>query len=86
MPQDLEYPDFSRQMAALEKEMHRAGKKLIQVEPFYEVLLSIHDTFANGGTPDDLKPETLPFMIYGGTTGHGRAVKLFYQTAAAGVF
>ena len=41
MPQDLEYPAFSRQMGELEKHLHHAGKKLIQVEPFYEVLLSI---------------------------------------------
>src|SRR6056297_3022448 len=54
MPQDLEYPEFSRQMAELEKQLHAAGRRLIQAEPFYEVLLSIHDDFANGGTPDDL--------------------------------
>ena len=86
MPQDLEYPDFSRQMAALEKELHRAGKKLIQVEPFYEVLLSIHDTFANGGNPDDLKPETLPFYVFMAERQATGALLNFYQTAAAGSF
>ena len=86
MPQDLEYPDFSRQMAALEKELHRAGKRLIQVEPFYEVLLSIHDTFANGGTPDDLKPKTLPFYVFMAERQATGALLKFYQTAATGSF
>ncbi len=86
MPQDLEYPDFSRQMAALEKELHHAGKKLIQVEPFYAALLSIHDTFADGGTPDDLKPKTLPFYVFMAERQATGALLKFYQTAATGSF
>jgi len=86
MPQDLEYPEFSRQMCDLEKQLHAAGKQLIQTEPFYKVLLSIHDFFARGNTPDDLKPDTLPYYVFISERQATGALLNFYKTAAAGSF
>jgi hypothetical protein len=42
--------------------------------------------FANGGNPDDLKPETLPFYVFMAERQATGALLNFYQTAAAGSF
>ncbi len=86
MPLDLEYPAFSRQMCDLEKQLHAAGKQLIQVEPFYEALLSIHDFFARGNTPDDLKPNSLTYYVFISERQVTGALLNFYKTAATGSF
>ena len=86
MPLDLEYPAFSRQMCDLEKQLHAGGKQLIQVEPFYEALLSIHDFFAQGNTPDDLKPNSLPYYVFISERQATGALLNFYKTAATGSF
>jgi len=86
MPLDLEYPAFSQQMCELEKQLHAAGKQLIQVEPFYEALLSIHDFFAQGNTPDDLKPNSLTYYVFISERRATGALLNFYKTAATGSF
>lgn len=86
MPLDLEYPEFSRQMCELEKQLHAEGRKLIQVEPFYQALLSIHDFFARGHTPDDLKPNSLQYYVFISERRATGALLNFYKTAAAGSF
>ncbi len=86
MPLDLEYPEFSRQMCDLEKQLHASGKQLIQVEPFYEALLFIHDFFARGNTPDDLKPNSLPYYVFISERQATGALLNFYKTAATGSF
>ncbi|MBS0014328.1 MAG: hypothetical protein KFF46_10190 [Desulfobacterales bacterium] len=86
MPLDLEYPAFSRQMCDLEKQLHASGKQLIQVEPFYEALLSIHDFFARGNTPDDLNRNSLPYYVFLSERQATGTLLNFYKTAAAGSF
>jgi hypothetical protein len=39
--QELEYPEFSRRMARVLRERRQAGTRLVQVEPFIGLLLSI---------------------------------------------
>ena len=86
IPQDLEYPEFSRQMCYLERQLHAAGKHLIQVEPFYEALLSIHEFFAGGNTPEDLKPNSLQYYVYKAERQVTGALLHFYKTAAIASF
>lgn len=49
--QDVEYPEFSRRMAIVLRERHRAGTRLYQIEPFVDHLLAIHERFASGDGP-----------------------------------
>lgn len=51
LPLDLEYPEYSRAMCTLLRDLHREGKRIYQVEPFLEVLIEIHERFAAGETP-----------------------------------
>ena len=62
--QELEYPEFSRRMAQVLRERRKAGTRLVQVEPFIDLLLSIHDRFANGDGPQDLPAGTDLYRVY----------------------
>jgi hypothetical protein len=62
--QELEYPEFSRRMARVLRERRQAGTRLVQVEPFIDLLLSIHDRFANGEGPQDLAAGTDLYRVY----------------------
>ena len=73
--QELEYPEFSRRMAQVLRERRKAGTRLVQVEPFIDLLLSIHDRFANGDGPQDLPAGTDLYRVYCART-------LCYQGAA----
>ena len=48
LPAEVEYPEFSRSMCRLLRELYQNGKKIIQVEPFLENLLAIHTLFSQG--------------------------------------
>lgn len=56
--QDLEYPEFSRRMAVILRERHRDGARLVQIEPFIDALLAIHEKFADGYGPRDIAEGT----------------------------
>ena len=86
MPLDLEYPEFSRSMCYLERDLYARGKKLIQIEPFVEALLSVHEFFAQGNKPGDLKRNTLPYFVYLVERNASGALLEYYQTAMIGSF
>ncbi len=62
--QDLAYPEFSRRMAGVLRECHRAGIRLYQIEPFIDHLLAIHERFARGDGPSDLPTGTALHRVY----------------------
>jgi len=49
---DSGFPEFDRRMHQLLIEFHRQGKRILQMEPYLERLLQIHELFADGNTPD----------------------------------
>jgi hypothetical protein len=51
---ETEFPEFERRLANHLQELHRSGKRIVQVEPFLEKLARIHDLFEAGKTPDDV--------------------------------
>jgi hypothetical protein len=83
---DLEYPEFSRRMSKTLRELHGAGKKLYQVEPFLEKLLEIHELFAEGGSPADLKEGTNLHKIYAAERNATSALIDFYRVSVRGTF
>ena len=86
MPLDMEYPEFSRAMCHLEKRLHAKGKRLIQVEPFVEALLSIHDFFALGNRPGDLEKRSVQYFVYMAERNATAALLNFYKTSMTGSF
>ena len=83
---DMEYPEFSRGMCCLLRELNRQGKKIFQVEPFLEVLLQVHEFFAAGHTPDDIEKDTLHYPVYLAERNATGALLSYYQAASSGTF
>ncbi|MEX1313000.1 MAG: hypothetical protein AB1Z38_02420 [Desulfotignum sp.] len=86
MPMDLEYPEFSRRMCRMEQDLHARGKRLLQVEPFIEALLSIHEFLAQGNRSDDIAPNSLLQFVYQAEKNATAALLDYYRTAVAGSF
>jgi hypothetical protein len=86
LPIEVEYPAFSRDMCCLQRELHAEGKKIYQVEPFIESLLSIHEFFADGHKPDDLTKNSIHFYVYRAERAATGALLAYYQTVGTGTF
>ncbi len=84
--QDIEYPAFSHRMAQILRELHRAGARLVQLDPFMDVLLAIHDLFANGQGPQDLPAGTDQQRVYRVERSAAKALLDFYHTSTTGNF
>jgi hypothetical protein len=86
MPLDVEYPEFSRRMCRRLRKLHTEGKVIVQVEPFLEVLLGIHDFFAEGHAPEDLPKDSLQYPVYLAERKATGALLTYYQAAVSGSF
>ncbi len=86
LPLDVEYPDFSRAMCLLQRELHAEGKAIHQVEPFIETLIHIQEFFAEGGRPDDLAPDSLAYHVHRAEKAATGALLAYYQTVVTGIF
>jgi hypothetical protein len=62
--QDSGFPEFDRVMCDLLRELHGKGRRFIQVEPYLESLLEIHELFAAGKTSRDLAPFPRLLEVY----------------------
>lgn len=83
---DVEYPVFSRKMCHLLRELKRQGKKIFQVEPFFKILLDIHEFFANGHAPEELQQQSIQYPVYLAERNATRALLGYYQTIVSGSF
>ncbi|HEX5681759.1 MAG TPA: hypothetical protein VFX82_13080 [Desulfobacterales bacterium] len=86
LPIDVEYPAFSRDMCSLLRELHAEGKKILQVEPFIESLLHIHEFFAEGHKPDEVSENSIEFYVYRAERAATGALLAYYQTVGTGTF
>jgi hypothetical protein len=83
---DLEYPEFGRLMCNALRVLHQDGKRLYQIDPFMEILLQIHDGFAEGGSPSDLEPGSDTQRVYLVERDATAALIGFYSTSVRGTF
>ncbi len=51
---DSGFPEFERQLCGLLRKLHNEGIHVMQVEPYLEKLLQIHELFVDGKTPDQV--------------------------------
>ncbi|MBS3779037.1 MAG: hypothetical protein KGY41_01440 [Desulfovermiculus sp.] len=61
---DFGFPSFAHSQCQLLQEMHAQGKNVLQVEPFLQELVRIHEFFASGGTPSEIKAGTQTSEVY----------------------
>lgn len=61
---DFEYPHFIRRYYKMLQRMHYLGKTIVQSEPFVEILLQIHDFFADGHGPEEIAEGDEMYGVY----------------------
>lgn len=83
---DVEYPVFSQDMCYLLRKLKANGKQIFQVEPFWEILMSIHEFFADGHHPGELQKNTIQYPVYLAERRATRTLMDYYETVMAGSF
>jgi hypothetical protein len=83
---DIEYPTFSRKMCFLLRDLRADGKVIFQVEPYLEILLDIHDFFADGNRPEDIDRESIRYPVYLAEKRATGALLNYYQTSTKASF
>lgn len=83
---DVEFPAFSVEMCRRLRRLHEEGRQIFQVEPYLEGLAAIHEFFAEGGSPEGLQPDTLPFYIHRAERSATGALIAYYGASARGGF
>lgn len=83
---DVEYPAYSRLMCKLLRKLNAEGKHIIQVEPFWEILLGIHEFFADGHHPAEIRKDSVQYPVYLAEKNATRALLDYYQIIMSGSF
>ena len=86
LPAEDEYPELSRGMCRLLRKLYQKGKKVIQVEPFLQNLLTIHTFFSQGHRPQELEPQSAQHQVYLAERDATRALLGYYQTVMSESF
>lgn len=61
---ELGYPEFTAGQYRLLQQFSRAGKKILQVEPYLEHLLAIQYFLADDHSPGEIKTDTVDYSVY----------------------
>lgn len=83
---DSGFPEFDRQMCALLQKLHQAGARIIQVEPYLEKLLQIHELFADGKTAEEVRREPEFKDVYEAEKRATGALISYYKQSMEGPF
>ena len=83
---DAEYPQFAKSMCTALRKLKVEGKQIIQVEPYLESLLSLHEFFADGFSPEDIGKNTLMYPVYLAERNATGALLDYYQISTVGSF
>ncbi len=83
---DYAFPLFGRRMCEQLRELRRAGKVILQVEPYLETLAEIHDFFGAGGRPDEIDPGSIQGDVYAAERRWSAALLAYYEISARGAF
>lgn len=81
LDKDTEFPEFSGRQLEIMKELHGRGKRILQVEPYLERLIRIHELLAQGLTRAEVqsRPDLQP--VYAIEARTSAALLHFYAQA-----
>jgi hypothetical protein len=83
---DSGFPEFGRQMCVLLRELHGEGKLIIQVEPYLERLLEIHELLALGKTAEEISRGPKFREVYEAERRATGALISYYSVSTTGAF
>jgi hypothetical protein len=80
---ESEFPVFARASAELLRTLAGDGIEIRQIDPYMEVVLSIHDFFDDGGKPGDIAAESLMGHVYAMERRWARRLIDFYARSGS---
>jgi hypothetical protein len=83
---DSEFPRFDRLMCGLLRELHGMGRRIVQVEPYLERLIEIHELFAEGKTPADVMASDSLRTVYRAERAATGALIAYYSRSVSASF
>jgi hypothetical protein len=86
MEQAAEFPEFEKRLCVSLRDLHLAGKRVVQVEPYLERLLRIHDLFEGKATVDDVTADPELREIYLAEKRATGALIDYYEKSARAAF
>jgi len=86
LPVDVEYPNYSRAACRMLRRLYNKAKRILQVEPYVEILLGIHDYFADGGSPEQISSHSPQYPVYACEKDATGRLLDYYQTVLRGSF
>jgi hypothetical protein len=83
---DVEFPAFSLRQLELVKELHDRKKEILQVEPYQEKLIQIHELLAAGHSRAEVEPRPEFRDVYAAESAATRTLLIFYAAAHTAPF
>jgi hypothetical protein len=83
---DVWFPEFSIQQLEMIKELHARGKVILQVEPYQERLIRIHESLAAGIPRAEIENRPDLREVYAAEHGTSRNLIAFYAAAHTAPF
>ncbi len=83
---DTEFPEFSGKQMAMLRELHGQGKSILQVEPYLERLIQIHELLAEGLTRPEVESRPGLKEVYEAEALASAALLAFYARAHSAPF
>ncbi len=83
---DVWFPDFSIQQLKMVKKLHARGKTILQVEPYQERLIRIHESLADGQPRAEVENRPELREVYAAEHATSRNLLAFYAAAHTATF
>lgn len=83
---DAEFPEFGRSQVEILRELRQQGKVILQVEPYLERLMEIHELFAQDTTPAEVMARAELNGVYQMERETTAALLEFYKLSMAAPF
>jgi hypothetical protein len=83
---DSGFPEFSLRMYKLLRDLYRKGKIILQIEPYIENLMNIHNMFFDGKQPSDVLKMPVLREVYKTEKNATGALLQFYESSMRNSF
>lgn len=83
---DAEFPEFGRQQLAILRDLWQRGRTILQVEPYLERLVAIHELFAQEVTPSEVMGREDLRQVYDMEREATAALLRFYEVSLQAPF
>ena len=78
---DFEFPEYAKAQCRTLQSLHAAGAAVLQVHPWMDELVGIHEFFAAGNGPGDIPTGGRPWAVYSRERDWSAKLLAFYRAA-----